>query len=188
MKHLKTPLAFLAAWLTLVPGKSFGTPADSSATNIPFDGLDPVKLRPLNRPGDNLFAAHRSHSSHASHASGSGGGYRAPSTPQPAPQQQRTPDSGSRSNQPTDPGRASQVSPEPAQAAPQLSLTEKRKLQIMRVQIALVSLGLYTGNVDGVLNDETKSSLKLFQNVKGLESNGLMTTETLNTLGVPAVQ
>ena len=63
-----------------------------------------------------------------------------------------------------------------------------RKLQIMRVQIALTSLGLYQGVVDGVLNDGTKASLKMFQNVKGIEANGLMTTETLNSLGVPAAQ
>jgi hypothetical protein len=61
MKHLKTPLAFLAAWLSFVPGKSLGVPADNSATAPSTDGLDPVSLRPLNRPGDNIFAAHRSH-------------------------------------------------------------------------------------------------------------------------------
>jgi His-Xaa-Ser repeat protein HxsA len=76
----------------------------------------------------------------------------------------------------------------PAQAAPRLSMGEKRKLQIMRVQIALTSLGLYQGTVDGVLNDGTKESLTLFQNLKGIEPNGLMSTETLNALGVPAVQ
>jgi His-Xaa-Ser repeat protein HxsA len=195
MKHLKTPLAFLAAWLSFIPGKSLAVPADNSATSPPIDGLDPVRLRPLNRPGDNLFAAHRSHSSHGSHRSSSGGGYTAP-TPRPAPQPaspQRTPDSssslyGSGANQPTDPGRASPVSPEPTQTAPKLSLSEKRKLQIMRVQIALTSLGLYQGSVDGVLNDGTKESLTIFQNLKGIEPSGLMTTETLNALGVPAVQ
>lgn len=195
MKHLKTPLAFLAAWLSVLPGKSLATPADNSATNFSLDDLDPVILRPLNRPGDNLFASHSSHSSHASHAShasGSGGGYRAPYTPQPAIPQQ-APDSssslyGSGAGRPTDPGRAFQASPEPAQTAPKLSLTEKRKLQIMRVQIALTSLGLYQGVVDGVLSSGTKESLKMFQNLKGIETSGLMTTETLNALGIPAVQ
>jgi hypothetical protein len=65
---------------------------------------------------------------------------------------------------------------------------EKRKLQIMRVQIALTSLGLYQGIVDGALNDGTKESLTMFQNLKGIEPNGLMSTETMNALGVPAVQ
>lgn len=58
----------------------------------------------------------------------------------------------------------------------------------MRVQIALVTLGLYSGPLDGVLNDDTKEALRRFQTVKGIESNGLMTTDTLNALGVPAVQ
>jgi His-Xaa-Ser repeat protein HxsA len=58
----------------------------------------------------------------------------------------------------------------------------------MRVQIQLTTLGLYTGAVDGVLSDQTKEAIKRFQVVKGLEANGLMTTETLNSLGVPAVQ
>lgn len=195
MKHLKTPLAFLGAWLSFVPGNSQGTPADNPATAPSTDSFDPVSLRPLNRPGDNLFAAHRSHSSHASHRSSSGGGsYKAPAPPQPEPSY-RTPDSSSSSslhgrgsNQPTDQGRAAAVSPMPAQAAPKLSMGEKRKLQIMRVQIALTSLGLYRGIVDGVLSDSTKESLTLFQNLKGIESNGLMSTETLNALGVPAVQ
>jgi His-Xaa-Ser repeat protein HxsA len=192
MKQLKTPLAFLAAWLSLIPGKSVAVPADHSATSTSIDGLDPVQMRPLNRPSDNMFAAHRSHSSHASHASGSGGSYRAPATPQPT-SPQRAPDSssslyGSGTSQPTDPGRASPVSPQPVQTPPKLSVGEKRKLQIMRVQIALTSLGLYQGIVDGTLNDGTKESLMMFQNLKGIEPNGLMSTETMNALGVPAVQ
>lgn len=78
--------------------------------------------------------------------------------------------------------------PAPAAAAPALSLGEKRKLQIMRVQIALTSLGLYSGRISGELTDETKDALKRIQIVKGLPESGQMTTETLNALGVPAVQ
>lgn len=66
------------------------------------------------------------------------------------------------------------------------SLDEKRRLQIMRVQIALTSLGIYDGRIDGVLNPETKTALSMFQTLKGLPGNGLMTTQTLNALGVPA--
>jgi His-Xaa-Ser repeat protein HxsA len=58
----------------------------------------------------------------------------------------------------------------------------------MRVQIALTTHGLYSGAVDGKLNDQTKEALKRFQIVKGIEPDGLMSTETLNALGVPAVQ
>jgi len=69
----------------------------------------------------------------------------------------------------------------------QLTTVEKRKLQILRVQIKLKTLGLYEGKLDGELNDETKEALRHFQTVKGLPETGLMTTPTLNSLGVPAV-
>jgi His-Xaa-Ser repeat protein HxsA len=68
-----------------------------------------------------------------------------------------------------------------------MSLDEKRRLQVMRVQIKLLSLGIYSGRVSGVLDDPTKQSLKLFQDIKHLPQSGLMTTPTLNALGVPAV-
>ncbi len=95
----------------------------------------------------------------------------------------------SRGAQPTDPGRAAPVTPTPrGPAAPQLSMEEKLKLQIMRVQIALTSLGIYTGPVNGELDNDTKEGVRRFQTLKGLEASGLMSTETLNALGVPAVQ
>jgi His-Xaa-Ser repeat protein HxsA len=161
----------------------------------PSDAIDPVVLRPLNEPQDNLFAAHRSHSSHSSHRSSSGGGYSPPaSKPTPTPREpSESPSDRSftspESSRPTDPGRAAPVSPKPKPATPPpLTLAEKRTLQIMRVQIALTSLGLYTGPVDGELGEQTKEALKRYQIVKGIEPDGLMSTETLNALGVPAAQ
>ena len=56
----------------------------------------------------------------------------------------------------------------------------------MRVQIALTGLGLYNGAIDGTMNAETKRGLEFFQDLKGLPKSGLMTTHTLNALGVPA--
>ena len=61
------------------------------------------------------------------------------------------------------------------------------KLQVIRVQIALTSLGLYDGRLNGVFSMETQEALKHFQAVKGIPESGLMTTQTLNALGVPAV-
>lgn len=58
----------------------------------------------------------------------------------------------------------------------------------MRVQIALTSLGLYEGKVDGVRNPATIEAIKRFQIIKGQPDSGLMTTETLNALGIAAVQ
>lgn len=70
----------------------------------------------------------------------------------------------------------------------ELSREEKLKLQIMRVQIKLNSLGLYNGVIDGVMGAQTVQALKSFQALKSLPQTGRMTTDTLNALGVPAVK
>lgn len=178
MDKFKKSLALFLSGLPLVSARaSADVPEELDTPPSP----DPVKLHPLNPPGSNMFAAHRSHSSHSSHRShrsGSGGLDYRRSFSSPAPP-----------NQPTDPDRPALVSPTPAlPAVPQLSRQEKLTLQVMRVQIALTSLGLYDGQIDGQLGKGTKEALKHFQIVKGLPANGLMTTETLNALGVPAVQ
>lgn len=194
MRRIKTPLAFFSAFLSCIPGKSLAATEELSVSIPTIEGMEPVQLRPLNLPGDNLFAAHRSHSSHSSHRSSSGGGstYRAPPTPYQEPARKPVDSSrsfnGAGSNQPTDPGRAAPVSPNPSQASPKLSNAEKRKLQIMQVQIALTSMGVYQGPVDGVLGGGTKEALKRFQSIKGIKQDGLMSTETLNALGIAAVR
>jgi His-Xaa-Ser repeat protein HxsA len=68
-----------------------------------------------------------------------------------------------------------------------LNHAEKLRLQIMRVQIKLRSLGLYDGQIDGVMTEDTRTSLRYFQDLKGLQSTGTMTTATLNAMGIPAV-
>jgi len=70
----------------------------------------------------------------------------------------------------------------------ELSRAEKLKLQIMRVQIKLMSLKLYEGPINGVLGTTTITALKHFQTLKSLPANGQMTTDTLNALGIPAVR
>lgn len=110
-----------------------------------------------------------------------------PSPSGPPDQEQRL--IGPGTAQPTEPGRPAPVSPVPGKPAqPTLSTAEKRTLQIMRVQLALTTLGLYSGQVNGAIDDNTQKAITRFQIVKGLETNGRMTTETLNALGVPAVQ
>jgi len=69
-----------------------------------------------------------------------------------------------------------------------LSRSEKLHLQVFRVQLRLNSLGLFNGQISGKLDDETKNALRMFQSVKGFPETGLMTTETLNALGVSAVK
>ena len=58
----------------------------------------------------------------------------------------------------------------------------------MRVQVSLVALGYYSGPVNGVMGSGTKDAIKRFQKDKGLTVTGTMSTETLNMLGVAAVQ
>jgi His-Xaa-Ser repeat protein HxsA len=69
----------------------------------------------------------------------------------------------------------------------QLTRDEKLKLQLLRVQIRLTTLGLYFGPIDGIRNAQTVEALKHFQVVKGIRSNGMMSTSTLNALGIQAV-
>jgi His-Xaa-Ser repeat protein HxsA len=192
MKSIRTSFLLLLSSLQFMGGKAFAVSVEEQAASADTEGDAPVSLRPLNIPADNLFAGHRSHSSHASHAShrsGSGGGY-VPLYQPPPPKQYFLPTPpASDSAQPTDPGRPAPVAPLPWRpATPTLTAPEKLTLQIMRVQIALTSLGLYSGSVNGVLDTATKESISHFQTVKGLPPNGLMTTDTLNALGVPAVQ
>ena len=205
-------LAYFLAGLPLLANRSEAAVVEMHPAGP--EPLDPVKLRPLNEPGSNLFAGHRSHSSHRSHAShrSGSGGYASPNpatepasapvgrlAPAPAPSlpveaklQSLVPRGSpaeSGDDQLVDPGRAAVATPKPTQPqTPKMTMDEKRRLQIMRVQIALTSLGLYGGRIDGVLSPQTQESLKLFQTVKDLPATGLMTTDTLNALGVPAVQ
>ena len=70
----------------------------------------------------------------------------------------------------------------------ELTLAEKRKLQVLRVQMRLNSLKLYDGQLTGMLDGPTRASLKLFQGVKSLPMDGMMTTATMNALGIPTVK
>jgi His-Xaa-Ser repeat protein HxsA len=182
-KFIKT-VSLLIASIPLTAARATAALPVEHAESIepPMPDFTPVQLRSLNYGLENLFAGHSSHSSHSSHAShashysgSSGDG--SYSTPQDTTSDQK-PAAQSESSPATTPGRST----------PPLSIAEKRKLQIMRVQIALVSLGLYSGTVDGELNNDTQESLKRFQMIKGLPASGRMTTDTLNALGVMAVQ
>lgn len=212
MKKFQPLARWVAASLSMLSLRSEAAlPFEQAESSDP---LEPVGLRPLNSPADNLFARHSSHSSHGSHRSGSGGSRAySPPSPSPAPAPRfysptpssppapayvpqpiytPPPSSGpSQQYQPVDPGRPAAVSPQPARVAPvspTLSTTEKLRLQVMRVQLALLQVGLYDGEINGVLDTATKESLKRFQIVKGYQPDGLMSTATLNALGVPAAQ
>lgn len=82
---------------------------------------------------------------------------------------------------------AASVAPGAEGGTPQLLRGEKLRLQVLRVQLALKRLGLYEGAINGEFTAETQEALKHFQIVKGLPPTGLMLTDSLNALGVPAV-
>jgi His-Xaa-Ser repeat protein HxsA len=194
MKGFKTSLLLFLS--SLQPDAAIGDAKPTVGTSD--TPSDPVSLRPLNSPLDNKFAGHRSHSSHSSHRShrsSSGGSYTPPpaettpapsASPPPAPSASPPPGARGLTGPPTEPPAAAAT--KAGSAAPTLSLQEKKKLQVMRVQIALSNLGLYTGQIDGVLNDPTQEALKRFQRLKSIDDDGLMSTDTLNALNVPAVQ
>ncbi|WP_287932204.1 peptidoglycan-binding domain-containing protein, partial [Achromobacter sp.] len=142
----------------------------------------------------------------SSHYSGSGsrgssGYYSAPATPVSPPAKPSplytpsgsssgsnggVPSAGSapRSNANPSASDTSKKSGSASQDTVDLSRSEKLKLQIIRVQIKLTSLHLYEGPINGVLGPATTAALKHFQTVKSLPATGLMTTETMNALGV----
>ena len=194
MSRFVRTLSLFLVGLPLLVSKGMATVTSPQPVPKPLDEPGAVPLRPLNVDADNRFAGHRSHSSHRSHAShsshysGSGGGssYSAPLYAPPSP-------SPSPSYQGVDPGapgtRGSQglTSPGSTDAPPVLTNPEKLRLQIMRVQIRLTSLGLYDGRIDGVMNASTRTALERFQDVKGLPRNGMMTTPTMNALGITTV-
>lgn len=171
---------------------------------------------PLNAGIDNLYAGHRSHSSHSSHSShysSSGGSYRstAPSTyvpPPPPPSatytpprpKKTTPRPSSRSSatstlQPSTTQSydgmtydGSSMSTEPVLDGPAPRAgADQLALMVMRVQAALFSKGYDPGAISGEFDASTKAALRKFQAMHGLKASGMMTTETLNALGVALV-
>ncbi len=212
MNKFVRSLALFLAGVPLLASKTTQAATPGEALQDTLKELGAVSLRPLNLAAENRFAGHRSHSSHSSHAShashsshysGSGGGYAAPPaptappvpsyvapTPAPSPAPGRVnrfmPLEGAAGASAADTGRHRAT---PGSDSPvELTRGEALKLQITRVQIKLHMLGLYEGPIDGIRSPATITALKQFQMVKGLPQDGLMSTPTLNALGIQAVQ
>ena len=54
----------------------------------------------------------------------------------------------------------------------------------MRVQIALMTRGYYSGSIDGIMGPISRASLMKYQQANNLRPSGTMSTETLNALGI----
>ena len=54
----------------------------------------------------------------------------------------------------------------------------------LRVQAALMRLGYFNGDIDGLLGPETRAALTAYQTARGLKETGRMDLETLTKLGI----
>jgi len=55
---------------------------------------------------------------------------------------------------------------------------------VVRVQSALMRMGFYKGDIDGVLGPQTRSALTNFQKSRGIGPTGRMDVDTLTGLGI----
>lgn len=208
-KFIKS-LALFAVSAPIVHNKA---EAMANVTANSYENLEPVSIRPLNYEYENMFAAHRSHSSHSSHSShysGSGySGYSSSRTPTYSVPTYTAPSTASSYSGTTSATKKSSnitvktynniptqtdTTPNPfysnsasvntgANDDPVLA----RVLQVKRVQMSLLRLGYYSGKIDGDLGKNTRKAIANYQVDKALTVNGRMTTELLNSLGIPAV-
>jgi His-Xaa-Ser repeat protein HxsA len=58
-------------------------------------------------------------------------------------------------------------------------------MMVVRVQAALMRLGYYNGDIDGLLGPMTRDSITRFQTDRSLAKTGRMDIETLTALGIP---
>ena len=55
---------------------------------------------------------------------------------------------------------------------------------VVRVQTALMRMGYYKGDIDGVLGPQTRTALIDFQRARGIGQSGRMDIDTLTGLGI----
>lgn len=72
-------------------------------------------------------------------------------------------------------------------AGPQLTETERLRLQVMQAQLQLHALRLYDGPIDGNMSPATATAVRYFQTLKGIRASGVLAAGTLAALGVPLI-
>ncbi len=55
---------------------------------------------------------------------------------------------------------------------------------VVRVQAALMRLGYFNGDIDGLLGTQTRSAIMAYQKAQGLAQSGRMDIDTLTKLGI----
>lgn len=179
---VKWPAAAFGAASTALGGVSsvaYGNVDVGSINGAGFDAL--VLPNTLNSTAEDRYAAHsshRSHGSHGSHRSSGGGGVAvprtAPSTPSPSPSYKKPKSVAPSLQVPKSPATSSMPKPSAADTSG----------MVVRVQAALMRLGYFGGDIDGVLGPETRASITKYQKAKGLKQTGRMDIATLTQLGI----
>lgn len=181
----------LLRWPAFAAGGMTTALLGTSGAAMPGEGLeaarepnrDPVLLpNTLNATADDRYAAHRSHGSHSSHGShrshrSSSGSRSAPAvpTPQTGPSVVRPSDPAPSTTTRT-PSRTDRTIPQPT--------PQEVSTMVIRVQAALMRLGLYYGDIDGLLGPKTRAALRAFQRSQGIVQTGRMDIQTLTRLGI----
>ena len=57
-------------------------------------------------------------------------------------------------------------------------------MMVVRVQAALMRLGYFNGDIDGLLGPQTRSAIMAYQKAGGLLQTGRMDIDTLTKLGI----
>ncbi len=171
---LRWPALAVGAVATAVTVAKASTDEEEEGWKTDGSNLNPVVLpNTLNATATDRYAAHRSHSSHRSHRShrsSSGGGYSpapAPRTPSPSTTVPTVPKA-----QPTEPS----IIPKPA--------PQDLSMMVVRIQAALMRLGYFNGDIDGLLGPQTRSAITSYQKAQGLRETGRMDIDTLTKLGI----
>ena len=76
------------------------------------------------------------------------------------------------------------VPPAPEPAAAMAARPSPVQERTMRVQIALESLGLYRGTVDGLMGPQTRAAISGYQKTLGMEGTGEIDDRLLDALGI----
>lgn len=154
--------------------------ADASSVVVPQPNLENLNnefTERLKLEHKYTLAGHRSHashSSHASHRSSSSGGFT--SSKPVAPVQPRSNSTSPRTVLPS--------LPNAQKAVPLPGNSDKFKLIVMRVQLALISYGYYNGQLDGIIGKQSSAALSRFQSDHGLSITGTVTPEVLDAFGI----
>ncbi|MDE0306902.1 MAG: peptidoglycan-binding protein [Albidovulum sp.] len=169
----------LVSWPVLIAGgistAAYGTNTKADLEDeleIFDDPMQQLLLLPNTfnaRDGERISAhrSHSSHSSHRSHRSSSGGVRTSPPASAIQPQFQTTPD----------------TTPKPEPVVPDPT-PQNSSMMVVRVQAALMRLGFYNGDIDGVLGLATRAALRAFQRSKGISQTGRIDVETLKSLQI----